>query len=87
LYTADIWSDENLCPFFAITAHWIQCHVDGSLVIRADLPAFSYIPGSHSGENIAKAVYAVLEHGELLNNVHTFPMSSSSLLQPNLSIT
>jgi hypothetical protein len=67
--TADIWSDGAQCPFLAITAHWIQCHPDGSLAMRADLAAFSYIPSSHSDTNIAKAAYAALEHGGLLDKV------------------
>jgi hypothetical protein len=44
--TADIWSDGALRPFLAITAHWIQRRPDGSLAMRADLVAFSYIPGA-----------------------------------------
>lgn len=67
--TANIWLDGALCPFLAITAHWIQCCPDGSLAMRADLVAFSYIPGSHSGTNIAKAAYAALEPGGLLDKV------------------
>jgi hypothetical protein len=68
-YTADIWSDDNLHPFLAITAHWIKRGSNGSLIMRADLVAFTYIPGSHSGENIAKATLAALEHGGLLDKV------------------
>ncbi|KAG2063795.1 hypothetical protein BDR04DRAFT_953576, partial [Suillus decipiens] len=22
-FTSDLWSDSNLCPFMAVTAHWI----------------------------------------------------------------
>jgi hypothetical protein len=68
-FTADIWSDPQLRPFLAITAHWIQRLDDGTLLLRADLVAFSYIPDSHSGDNIAKAALKALEHGDLLKKV------------------
>jgi hypothetical protein len=40
-FTADIWSDPQLRPFLAITAHWIQHLDNGTLALRADLVAFS----------------------------------------------
>lgn len=79
-FTADIWSDDNLRPFLAITAHWIQRLPGGLLVLRADLVAFSYIPSSHSGPNIAKAALAALERADLLNQVHLNTLLNSCSL-------
>ncbi|KAJ8457523.1 hypothetical protein ONZ45_g18279 [Pleurotus djamor] len=68
-FSTDIWSDPNLTPFMAVTAHWIQGTIFVShggrsryaIRMRADLIGFSHIPGSHTGESICKTFLAVLE--------------------------
>jgi hypothetical protein len=66
-FTSDIWSDPNLVPYDAITAHWIQTtpvktpHGEQlQLTLQADLIAFIHLPGHHTGEHLKEVfVYAV----------------------------
>ena len=52
LTTMDMWSDSNLAPFMAVTAHWIQGVWEETvgakrlvLKLRADLIGFQRVPG------------------------------------------
>ncbi|KIM58279.1 hypothetical protein SCLCIDRAFT_91816, partial [Scleroderma citrinum Foug A] len=59
LFTSDIWTDENYCPFIAITTHWIsKDNTDhaGSLKLKSGLIAFHYIPSTHSGLNLTMII-------------------------------
>lgn len=64
----DLWSDPNLAPFMAVTAHWIemvQVHtmegVRYKLTLRTDLIGFHHVPGRHTGEHLAQAFIVVLD--------------------------
>jgi hypothetical protein len=57
----DAWTDLDLKPYMAITAHWIQQHSTQTshgphqtLELHADLIGFLSIPGSHSGHRLAE---------------------------------
>ncbi|KAG2337339.1 hypothetical protein BDR05DRAFT_841823, partial [Suillus weaverae] len=40
-FTSDLWSDQKLCPFLALTAHWIAKEEQTSvLVLKAALITF-----------------------------------------------
>lgn len=49
-FTIDAWTSKNFIPFMAIRAHWINADWTYQTVI-AD---FSYIEGSHSGQNLCE---------------------------------
>jgi hypothetical protein len=58
----DMWSDPNLTPYMAVTAHWIETKIQQTahgpqhiLQLRADLVGFTRVPGHHSGEHLAQA--------------------------------
>lgn len=76
--TMDLWSDINLTPSMAATAHWIQAvknnELDGTvkhaLRLRADLIGFHRVPGRHNGEHIAHAFLYVLDRVEIADKVH-----------------
>ena len=58
--TMDMWSDPNLSPFMAVTAHWIEAVPiqtpagrQFKLNLRSDLFAFLSVPGV--GRNQIKA--------------------------------
>ena len=58
----DLWSDPNLLPFMAMTAHWIEGIIEetthGSkltLRLHAYLVGFQRVPGHHHGEHLAHA--------------------------------
>lgn len=66
--TMDLWTDANLSPFMAVTAHWIEVDTvptlqgtQYNLRLRADLIGFHHVPGHHSGEHIAHAFLHVLD--------------------------
>jgi hypothetical protein len=57
----DMWTDLDLKPYMAVTAHWIQRQSTktshGShetLELRVDLIGFMSVPGSHSGRRLAE---------------------------------
>jgi len=64
----DLWTDANLSPFMAVTAHWIEVETmptpqgaQYNLRLRSDLIGFHHVPGHHSGEHIAHAFLHVLD--------------------------
>ena len=67
--TTDLWSDPNLSPFMAVTAHWIKATIvkqtpEGlqySLHLRAELIGFHRVPGQHTGEHLAQAFLYILD--------------------------
>ncbi|KAG2069507.1 hypothetical protein BDR04DRAFT_1021190, partial [Suillus decipiens] len=68
-FTSDIWSDSKLCPFLAITAHWIVKEHKARLVLKAPLIAFYYIPGSHTGKALASKILELIDRTEMTHNV------------------
>lgn len=67
--TFDIWSAASLCPFMAVTAHWIKRHPTGSMTLESDLLAFHYLPGNHTGERIALALIEVIDFFDISDKV------------------
>ncbi|KAF9537737.1 hypothetical protein CPC08DRAFT_651642, partial [Agrocybe pediades] len=66
--TTDLWSDPNLSPFMAVTAHWIQTDIKDTpegrqyeLKLRAELIGFHRVPGHHDGEHLAQAFLFVTD--------------------------
>lgn len=76
-FTTDLWSDPNLSPFMAVTAHWIEVSVvkqtpDGpqySLKLRAELIGFHRVPGRHDGEHLAQAFLYILDRISITSKV------------------
>ena len=72
----DLWTDPNLVPYMAVTAHWIQTTVRAtesgphySLKMRTDLIGFQRVPGSHTGQNLAHSFYFIMKHLGILHKV------------------
>jgi hypothetical protein len=72
----DMWSDPNLSPFMAVTAHWIQSTTEDTtegpklkLSLRADLIGFQRVPGRHDGEHLAHAFLHVLDRLDITKKV------------------
>lgn len=64
----DMWSDTNLSPFMAVTAHWIEATTQQTsmgpqhiLKLRTDLIGFHCVPGRHDGEHLAHAFLHVTD--------------------------
>jgi hypothetical protein len=69
-FTFDIWSDSQLCPFLAVTAHWIAKESEKeALVLKAALITFHHIPGSHTGMALALKILELIDHAEVKHNV------------------
>jgi hypothetical protein len=61
-FTMDIWSDQNLRPYLAITAHWIA-ELEGmtALQLRMALISFHHLHSQHDGRSLAKVVLQLLD--------------------------
>jgi hypothetical protein len=76
-HTLDIWTDPNLRPFIAVTAHWVQAVLTplshgGSkykLTLRSEVIAFHNIPGRHTAEHLTHALLAILDRINSTNKV------------------
>ncbi len=75
----DLWTDPNLFPYMAVTAHWLQLVDEDSsngprqqLKLRADLIGFHRVPTRHTGDNLAIAFLSILDHIKISHKVFTF---------------
>jgi len=61
-FTMDMWSDNPLRSYLAITGHWIA-RVEGtsSLQLESALIAFHQVRQDHSGESLANIVLRLLD--------------------------
>jgi hypothetical protein len=66
--TLDGWTSKNQIPFLGITAHWI----DENWKLNQITLEFYHLEGSHSGENLAKALVKVLNEYGILTKVSIF---------------
>lgn len=58
--TTDIWSNQSLRSFLALTAHWIALK-NNKLFLRAALIGFHQLEKEHTGKNIAKTLLHLIE--------------------------
>ncbi|CAE6498419.1 unnamed protein product, partial [Rhizoctonia solani] len=63
--TSDLWSDEKLHSFMAVTVHYINSLGD----LSEHLLAFRQIKGRHTGENVGHVLYSVFEDANLTDKV------------------
>jgi hypothetical protein len=75
--TMDIWSDQNLRPFLAMTAHWVA-KVEGTTTfqLKTALIAFHRLRGRHDGKTLAETVMDILDRAEMTSKVRLFFMSA-----------
>jgi hypothetical protein len=83
-FTTDAWSDTNLTPFLAVTAHWIKAEMVDMptgpqlrLSLQSDLIGFLHLPGRHTGYHLATAFLYILDRVKLTDRV----CYQSSILQ------
>lgn len=78
-FTVDAWSDPDLISFLGTTAHFIVRNtLDGQLILRSGLLAFRHIQGSHTGENLARVLYKIIEDAGIEQRVCRFYVISVS---------
>ena len=70
-FTTDIWTDFNLKPYMAVTAHWLEqpSLQQPKINLRVDLIGFIHIPGSHTGDRLAEVFLFVLDRLKLAKKV------------------
>lgn len=88
-FTSDLWSDSNLTPFMAVTAHWIEATMIQTatldqpqyiLKLRAELIGFHHVPGRHNGSHLAHAFLDVIDRLSIDKKVCTCVYSTVSLI-------
>lgn len=64
----DLWTDINMKAYMAVTAHWLQQvslqqseRLQSKLHLRSDLIGFVHVPGSHTGERLAKVFLYIID--------------------------
>ena len=75
----DLWTDPNLSPFMAVTAHWIQTKVTQTpegpqyeLKLRAELIGFHRVPGHHDSEHLCQAFLYIIDQLSIASVVSTY---------------
>jgi len=72
-FTMDMWTDFNLKPYMAVTAHWLEWSTSErqqqKLNLRTDLIGFVHVPGSHTGEHLAEVFIWILERLKITKKV------------------
>lgn len=83
--TMDIWTDQRLRPFMAVTGHWIETTVVETpsgpryaLKLRSALIGFIHLPGHHDGEHLAHAFLHVIDRIRAANKVSYIRLFSNS---------
>ena len=60
-----MWSDPDLKPYMAITAHWLENILspggEKRLKLRASLIGFLHVPGTHTGERLAESFFYIIK--------------------------
>jgi hypothetical protein len=76
-FTMDIWTDTNLSPFMAVTAHWIEATMEDTpnglqkiLKLRADLVGFHHMPGRHDGKHLVHAFILITDRLDITEKVY-----------------
>src|SRR5260370_42402916 len=66
-FTMDVWTDIDMKPYMAVTAHWLQntSQQQLRLTLHSDLIAFIHIPSSHTREHLAKVFIHILDRIKL----------------------
>lgn len=64
----DMWTDPNMSPFMAVTAHWMEGETMKTastefvaLRLRSELIGFVNVPERHTGEHLAEAFLSVID--------------------------
>jgi hypothetical protein len=66
----DIWSDQQLRSYLALTEHWVVEVPDTSaLKLRTALIAFHRLNQNHTGESLAKTVILLLDRARITKKV------------------
>ncbi|KAF5387624.1 hypothetical protein D9615_000715 [Tricholomella constricta] len=76
--TSDGWSRTSLSSHLAITAHYMVMSSDGHLILRSRLIAFRKLEGSHTGENMAKVLWRVINDLNIVDRIGMITLDNAS---------
>ena len=80
-FTMDIWSDQNLQSYLAMTVHWIaRVEQTDGLKLRMALIAFHCLTGRHDGKSLAKIVLHLLDRAGITGKVHSVTALSFTII-------
>ena len=71
----DLWTDINMKAYMAVTAHWLQQvslqseRLQSKIHLRSDLIGFVHVPGSHTGERLAKVFLYIIDRLDISKKV------------------
>jgi hypothetical protein len=77
-FTMDMWTDDyNKKAYMAVTAHWLEKitlqtsrRLHSKICMRTDLIGFLHVPGSHTGEHLAKAFLVIIGRFKIARKVY-----------------
>jgi hypothetical protein len=82
----DLWSDDQLTAFMAVTAHWIEAKLEHPasgpqhvLHLWCDLIGFLRVPGHHDGAHLAHAFIHITDRIGITENVCCLIFASSHM--------
>jgi hypothetical protein len=65
-FTADIWSNQALAAYLAMTAHWIaKVEETGTLALKGALISFHRLRNKHTGKSLARTVLHLLDRADV----------------------
>lgn len=73
-FTLDIWTSPSQDPFLCATLHFI----DQNWVLKSQVIAFRYIPGRHSGVNMALVLEEIVNEYQIKERILTVTMDNAS---------
>ncbi|CDO78277.1 hypothetical protein BN946_scf184660.g4 [Trametes cinnabarina] len=77
-YTCDIWSDQELASYLAITAHHVRQDMKGNILSSCNhLIAFRRV-WSHAGASVADVIINILRDAGLLSKIGMFTLDNAS---------
>ncbi|KAI1782154.1 hypothetical protein LXA43DRAFT_526027, partial [Ganoderma leucocontextum] len=77
-FTSDMWTCKILRGYMAVTVHFCAKNDAQKLELRSRLGAFRYVPGRHTGANMAAQFLAILEELGILNKVGCITLDNAS---------
>ncbi|KAG9096989.1 hypothetical protein FS749_007324 [Ceratobasidium sp. UAMH 11750] len=72
--TTDLWSDQLIRSFMAVTVHYIDCLGDPA----EHLVAFRKIDGQHTGANVGHVLFSVLDEISMIGKIGHITMDNAS---------
>ena len=80
-FTTNIWSDQNLQPFLALTAHWIaKIESMDALQFKKALIAFHRVRGRHDADSLAVTTLALLDRADVTLKVRPVDIDAFGMI-------